>query len=684
MIELSDIQTVTENCIRLLTETEKLRKQEELAETFKYTEKIFPLLRKLFIASTMYNKQLICISGLQGAGKTTLMKNFYGISDEYLNVSLGRGERVPVLITEGNVTQTYVSSICIEKDRDGNYTQKETVLNRDEIIQATKGEDPSIMYIEITVPYKHTYNNGVSFMLLPGFEKKNEYWNNLIEFSVNSSDAAVFVFNESSFSNKMNDDYLKKIETRFGENVVYAITGADGSSDDNEEVKKTCMEVLKIKDSDKVVCVGQYNDKARNKVWIEAFKNAIDKYALYETQVKQKADEYITKELLEIKDVLYSILGILNENDDFELKNYKNHNLLKSYDAAILKKRKELVKNIDKQFETAKGESAIEFANKLDEKSILKNIKRTLFGNTVKEQYIETRDMIVSSLEKGGYCLPDKYMGEALSNTIHKLDKPESETSNVLARLIDKEEENGKYILSDTIDNKNVFKDVEALVRVPQKNNEPYTLKSEDINGIMQSLAEISTYYYGLMEYGNLSKFEKSGLPYYEPSESSLTGNDIIEGAKSSKKFAAGLAGVMGVDILADGSLNLISQIATSCSIALPYAAIGAGVIVGLGAASVVMKDINRMQRADFESGRMVINGIYDNIKKAQLERFDNYSEMVRERIQSNLEDLGGENKVILNVLNAKIVVNNLLDHLEIITTEYQQRSHDITTYFSR
>ena len=48
-------------------------------------------------------------------------------------------------------------------------------------------------------------------MLLPGFEKNNDYWNDLIEFSVNSSDAAVFVFNETSFSNAGNEDYLRKI-----------------------------------------------------------------------------------------------------------------------------------------------------------------------------------------------------------------------------------------------------------------------------------------------------------------------------------------------------------------------------------------------------------------------------------------------------------------------------------------
>lgn len=122
----------------------------------------------------------------------------------------------------------------------------------------------------------HTYNDGISFMLLPGFEKKNDYWNNLIEFSVNSSDAAVFVFNETSFSNTENDRHISKIEKIFGSNIVYAISGSDGSTDDNAEVKNTCIETLKIPlaESDRVVCVGSYSNEEKNNAWIKAFMDA--------------------------------------------------------------------------------------------------------------------------------------------------------------------------------------------------------------------------------------------------------------------------------------------------------------------------------------------------------------------------------------------------------------------------
>ena len=82
----------------------------------------------------------------------------------------------------------------------------------------------NIMYLELRVPYKHLNNESYAFMLLPGFEKKNDYWRSLIDFSVKCSDTSIFVFNESSFSKYDNQVLLDKIHERFGESLIYAIS----------------------------------------------------------------------------------------------------------------------------------------------------------------------------------------------------------------------------------------------------------------------------------------------------------------------------------------------------------------------------------------------------------------------------------------------------------------------------
>ena len=494
MLNLSIIQGITEHCIRLLSYTENLRRDELTKEAHEYAEQLFPSLRKLLIASMMHTKQLICVSGLQGAGKTTLMKNFYGISDELMNISLGRGERVPVLITEGNVTSPHITAITIRKDENDNFNEMEvSLLHEDEIISATKGEDPTIMYLEITVPYKHTHNSGVSFMLLPGFEKKNEYWNNLIEFSVNSSDAAVFVFNETSFSNADNEDYLNRIEKKFGDNVVYVITGSDNSLDDNAQVKNTCIDVLKVKQPDRVVCVGQYNDNTKNDEWIAAFKSAIDKYAIYETQARHKNDSYIYEELKRLTDTLYKILGVLNNGDTFEEYDYHNHSLLKAFDQAVLKKRKELAHYIDGQFAEAKDLSIKSVEKQLVAKPWYKNLRRTFFGPNVRD-HIETREIIESSLKDEAISLPELYLGKAIKQSIQAIDS--STSPNALQQLIDTtDDNNGKRVLVKSEVTTAAIDDVCALIQVPQKDTERLPIKTKNTKKwLKEHKVEIITY----------------------------------------------------------------------------------------------------------------------------------------------------------------------------------------------
>ena len=69
-ITIAEIQSITEHCMKLLSCTEYLRRDTATKEAYSFADNIFKSIRKLFIASMMYNKTLICISGLQGAGKT--------------------------------------------------------------------------------------------------------------------------------------------------------------------------------------------------------------------------------------------------------------------------------------------------------------------------------------------------------------------------------------------------------------------------------------------------------------------------------------------------------------------------------------------------------------------------------------------------------------------------------------
>lgn len=684
MISITEIQDITELCMKLLPCTEYLRRDEATKEAYSFAEGIFGSIRKLFIASMMYNKTLICVSGLQGAGKTTLMRNFYGLDSKFLDPTRGRGERVPVLITEKKDIKTpKMYAIRIDKDDNGFYYQREIELSADEYLSASKGEDSKIMYLELFVPYTHTNNEGVSFMLLPGFEKKNDYWNNLIEFSVNSSDAAVFVFNETSFSNADNDKYLSRIESKFGKNLVYAISGSDGSPDDNAEVKQTCIKTLSIpiSESDRVVCVGSYTDESKNTAWIKNFKDALEKYAYRETQQFQRNSEYLYKEILSIKENLYQILDILNNDSSAEMKDYHDDALLKAFDKAVKKKRKAFEENLDIEFEIAKGESGKNLEQIFTERPMLEAVKRFFFGSSVKEQFTETRKMVEKSLNYNGDCyLPDKHLGLALQRSLIALDQPEDRTD--MSRLIDTKKEDGKtLLLIDGEKTQAMEGDISNLLADKSQTKVNYALQSTNPKKVLGAVVEIGTYYYSLESYNKVA--ESTGLSYYEPSQTQLVPDKVIDGAKSSKKFVAGMAGIMGIDLIGDGSINMVSQIAESLGVAAPVAGAAAIAIIGAGAASVVMKDLNRMQREDFLSARLAVNGVYDDLKIDALKKFDTYMEKLRDRIEDNLAELSGDGKKVIVEYNAKVEINNALNLLDKISERHAGDVYGVESAFS-
>lgn len=683
MITITEIQNITEYCMKILSCTEYLRRDTATKEAYTFAEDIFGSIRKLFIASMMYNKTIICVSGLQGAGKTTLMRNFYHLDSKFLDPTRGRGERVPVLITEKREIKTpKMYAIRIDKDNDGYYFQQEIELSDEEYLSASRGEDSKIMYLELFVPYTHTNNEGISFMLLPGFEKKNDYWNNLIEFSVNSSDAAVFVFNETSFSNADNDKYLSRIEEKFGKNLVYAISGSDGSPDDNVEVKQTCIKALNlpISENDRVVCVGSYADEEKNLAWIKNFKDALEKYAYRETQQFQRNSEYLYKEILSIKESLYQILSILNDDSSAEMKDHHDDTLLRAFDKAIKKKRKEFEKNLDIEFEIAKGESGKNLERFFIERPKLGAVKRFFFGSGVKE-LTETREMVQKSLQYNGNCyLPDKHLGLALQRSLTALDQPEDKTD--LSRLIDTKKEDGQtLLLTDGEKTRAMAGDICNLLADNSQKQVNYALQSTSPKKVLGAVAELSTYYYSLVSYNEVA--ESTGLSYYEPSQTQLVPDKVIDGAKSSKKFVAGMAGMMGIDLIGDGSINMVSQIAASLGVAAPVAGAATIAIIGAGAASVVMKDLNRMQREDFQSARLAVNCVYDDLKIDALRKFDIYMERIRDRIEDNLTELSRDGKKVIVEHNARVEVNNALNLLDKISDRHTGDVYGVESAFS-
>lgn len=223
--------------------------------------------------------------------------------------------------------------------------------------------------------------------------------------------------------------------------------------------------------------------------------------------------------------------------------------------------------------------------------------------------------------------------------------------------------------------------DISNLLADKSQTKVNYALQSTNPKKVLGAVVEIGTYYYSLESYNKVA--ESTGLSYYEPSQTQLVPDKVIDGAKSSKKFVAGMAGIMGIDLIGDGSINMVSQIAESLGVAAPVAGAAAIAIIGAGAASVVMKDLNRMQREDFLSARLAVNGVYDDLKIDALKKYDTYMERLRDRIEDNLTELSGDGKKVIVEYNAKVEIYNALNLLDKISERHAGDVYGVESAFS-
>lgn len=76
------------------------------------------LYNKLALTDLMAERSLLAITGLQGTGKTTLMKNLYDLPESILPSNSSRGERLPVFFTEKDIQsiETYVYRFSNEEN----------------------------------------------------------------------------------------------------------------------------------------------------------------------------------------------------------------------------------------------------------------------------------------------------------------------------------------------------------------------------------------------------------------------------------------------------------------------------------------------------------------------------------------------------------------------------------------
>lgn len=677
MLASKDLRNLEKDCTELLNAALHLGCNEN-SGIKEAKDKLITSLRKIILAYYMKDtvQAVICVTGLQGAGKTTMMKNFYHIPDGILNVSLGRGETLPIFIREkANCKKPELQAVCIRHTED-TYESIEIPMTEAEFAKASgsNGEldaQTSIMYLEVRVPYCHFCREEFAFVLLPGFERKRSKWQELIDFSVKCADTAVFVFDGSGFSMRENKVRIEKAAERFGSNLIYAISHSDSSEDNNEEIKKTTMETLPIhtEQSDRVVCVGDYGHKEQDEKWINALKRAITRYANNFERGNRNCEEYI-KCIIE-EDIMPAIDAIQNAVQMGEVGQIYTElqsvsPVLNAFDEAVKKRRKLVEKNLDRKLKEATSNSIQRLQDEFKQKNVLDKLQRQFFGVDVKAiekvQNMIKRSMKDPQTEAFFY---ETACAEAVGDSYRTLSD-----ANKCKELL---EGSGQFMLArnsvakrDTEKLELALVDAKQLIANPE--GKKGQLQSQNPKDVVECIVDMCTQYYGLNAAGLLVQERPELKSYFE--KMNITSTALKDEMASAQKVMFGMLGITGVDIMSDGVLNGVPMLAEALGISIFSAAAGVvGISLAIGGAAV-LRDINRVQLVEMDRASNVIENIHENVKNSFLELYDEAMDIVKKRIDDNLQVIYDVNAKARDKMNVQIAIHNINERVSSIYME--------------
>ncbi|MBQ8240335.1 MAG: hypothetical protein IJZ38_05795 [Bacteroides sp.] len=655
-----------------------------------FSDEIMKSFRKIVIANEFMHRPLICISGLQGAGKTTLVKNLYKLPDELFNIVLGQGERIPILITERkNCSKPILCAVELDGQAPNAKPTRRENMTPEEFKAASKGTvlNRTIMYLEMIVPLTHAHEIGVSFMLLPGYERSTDYWRELVDFSVSCSDAAVFVFNASNFSSADNDRILREIKETFGNKLIYVISHCDELSNDGQYVKETCMQVMDIPqtESDRVVCAGAYLDQQQNDVWVSDLIHSIGKYCTSFEESNNRCVKRIHEEInTRLRPQIWKMRAKLQKDDGNEIQmKLRSNSWLNAFDADVANMRKRYQKILQNAFGPARDNSLEQIKNEFTDRSKwLKNAGRMLFGTSYRD-IVQTRELVKNALYSGtNHLNATPEFANALQNFAVSLQK-----KNKVSRLL-LEKKTSSYLMLPGTSQKTALSENASIIL----GNAQILLAEESGDQLLQNtysggdavkdtivtIVDMATYYYcmaAVCEPGNVDDIAFSDNP--------ITGKKILEYAQSTKNLGLGLLGIFGFDLVEDGKVNLIAKLAEVLGVTTQAAAIGAAVVIALGVGKAIVTDITRMERADAIACENVIREAYDYMETECLKKYDEYMTAIRSRLEDNLIGASGWNLLALNKYNAQCAIPKIEQVIEDIARQTEGAAYGFGAAFS-
>ena len=327
-------------------------------------EEVLECYRKIRLAKILISETFIAIAGVQGVGKTALIRHIYGLNGWLLS-NPGRGETTPVFIREKEgIAEPQAVKIVVSSENVWEEVEKDCLQKEfEEIVYGRNvyNKSESVLFVKLFVPPK--FNMPQGWVLLPGYEVRtddNYKWQEVMRYVMKNSTGLVVVTAEDRLaSNQQSEIFNDMKEMLSSKKPVIAISHTEHlrSETINEEEKhkndiklkelrKTAKERFEISNLESIVCVG-----TDSKNWMSEFEEAIVKNLTQEDGISKQKDSVLNILKTDIPQIIQKLemeLGDLGSKE-FAKENTVDR-VLNEFDKARMKYRKELSKKLNDEF----------------------------------------------------------------------------------------------------------------------------------------------------------------------------------------------------------------------------------------------------------------------------------------------------------------------------------------------
>lgn len=701
-VKFSEDYTVyAQNLKKLIVKVDLLKISGGLnKEKEKIIKKMKDLYNKIFLFQLYKDKNLISVTGFQGAGKTTLVRDYFNIPEGYLPENNSRGEKLPIFIA-ASLVEKIEAYLYTTKNVEGEIEIHSKKLQDGEIENRSKEpNEQNDLWIEIKVPISTAKikNPDTHIVLLPGYEKiSTDFSQKLLDFVVNVSISSILVMDKNSYARKSTDIILRKINNSFEDlKPIIAITHGDEKPEENEEIKQSVIDTLEVEDIERVIVTGPSEDFSDE--WKRDLTKLIENYSghgedAFEARkfTMQETLADIDSELEELNEILETVSEDLNINEILNSSSNVGELFKQEYEKYLEKLEKAMITQIV-SYKNSKQTEMIDLISK--ETNFFNNIKTRILGRNLKEEEVlknKVKDIWENSSQENNSAL--KVMNKAAIEVLKEYDS--------IYKLPTTQEDKRFEILNSQ---KNSLTKIENYFG---ESIEKESLNNHDLKGLVYLGANFLTSTFNSMESDtNSESIENQVKTSHKYSlntrDKSIEINlvdtpEIVEATAIEKEVYKNIGSklmktipvVLGVDLVSDGDFDTIENTSkgvdkittTLNSIGFKVSskkllALGGGVAVAATASYAItqnIKDLNKRQIEMHENTQLFIDTLAQSQVYGYIGSLRNNFMNIEEKLRYRHSMLKGRNVIASNIENCQYLLNTVNKQTE----KMLERSYD-------